>query len=682
MADLHFPERRNYAAPAPPAGDAAPKVNPDESRDAGALPKKLASPVKVALITIIALVLISRGLYLYLRFTISGAPAPSGINGAVAREKFPEQFLSHTLTNGTEANLLVFNEGDFTIPADVGAISVDKSILMDKPESSLTISGDNGAGRAASFTVQSFTLKEGKLSINAPRRDPNPSRKSGEQPYSVNYLPGLTTYDSFEQSGGTLTAKGGPGRNTYGIKVEGNFTQVGGESAVNGGSGEKAHGIMLGDPKLGREMEHNEDLYSTKVLFTHSGGKLTATGGSGFEACGIYAEKFIENTGSGVIAAGGEGERAFGLAADNFIQEGGEITATGGFGAGASGMFIRESFTLNAGVITAGAGEGKAANGLLVYRRPRSQEGLTVFADEASSTIHNLLQQVDAAVPAKVVQNGGTLIATGAKNFGLGAGFANTKFIQNGGIIIATGGVGNPGFMLTGSFIQNAGSIIAHGGKSDMGMGIGVAGKVEFKGTLQLNPGSEAPALAYSDTNNKIIFRSGSTLEVGINPALPAGPRQVGFLRFTAGAVEIEPDAKLLPLVYESGILQKGQSLSGNFMIPNEAGVSPNLSDAEAPFFKQIPFSQTLTCTLSASGETRTITITRARTAEEALKDRVNASTLRFLKELSPFYGDTNPENKEKRAILDNLDIIPDITAMAAAAAQAAQAHSTLTDKE
>ena len=64
------------------------------------------------------------------------------------------------------------------------------------------------------------------------------------------------------------------------------------------------------------------------------------------------------------------------------------------------------------------------------------------------------------------------------------------------------------------------------------------------------------------------------------------------------------------------------------------------------------------------------------------MKDRVNASTLRFLKELSPFYGDTNPENKEKRAILDNLDIIPDITAMAAAAAQAAQAHSTLTDKE
>ncbi len=253
-------------------------------------------------------------------------------------------------------------------------------------------------------------------------------------------------------TGGTLTAEGGKGSDSFGIKV-GYVNAEGGTLTASGGTADKNESCGI---------------YCYGTLSLNGDTSVAATGGTGqTESLGVNVYEILVKdgslTGKGGTAADGD---SIGVEADSIKTEGGTLTATGGTSAGGCcsgiscsndllvlsgtveaegtdyGIYAKNVISVGGGRVTAAGGDtgGSPSYGMFIESGPLSVSGGIVKATGGKSTASSscgVFTGNDA-----VTVSGGTLTATGGAANLNSSGVYTSKdnVVISGGTLTAIGG--------------------------------------------------------------------------------------------------------------------------------------------------------------------------------------------------------------------------------------------------
>ena len=426
----------------------------------------------------------------------------------------------------------------------------------------------------------------------------------------------LTVNDLFI-SAGSLIAHGGNIDDASGILVQGDLVQIG-TSIITayGGYGVGAYGIV-GDGELSQKEESN----------------IIAIGGDGYYALGIWVNSLIQEDASSILVNGGAGEEAHGILVDGDLTQSGtsSIDAHAGEGNGAYGIYVEGDLTQSGtSSITAYGGEtqnkiGVAVNGDLTQNDTSS---ITAYGGGATDTFGlalngDLTQNDTSSITGhggvgesaygigftNLTQNDASSITGYGGKGRLSRGIFSTSITQEDtSSIIAYGGEGLGAYGIISDIItqSSTSSITAYGGKGEDAYGIFVS-ELKIYGKLIIGRVGEAASVV--SPAGVTPFYASSTLvpivDLSKSASLASGIIQISV-------VEIDPNAKLVPLLVNTYEVETGDKLSDiPFLISSGTIDGSFIEPSDTITFSYVAYK---------SGTTYMLEITREMTPKEAFK--------------------------------------------------------------
>ena len=425
------------------------------------------------------------------------------------------------------------------------------------------------------FTVQDFSISAGELEV-----------------LGGGYL-SMRTMGGFTQSGGTVTAVGGPGTSSKGLYVTGLYRMSGGELIARGQSGTPANNNYA--------VEMAGGLTQTDGIIRAYGGQNSSSAFAPGITIGS-AQGFVKEGGT-VYAYGGVGNGS-GIMANIFTHKGGETYATGG---------------------DTGGGVGTQATGISVSNRFDMIDGIvTCQGGSAPGSSFGMYSQ------AALNQTGGTINAYGGSGSAAIGLASSSPIVQTAGTLLARGGQGASAYGVWSTYLPASG----RNGSMDMGAEV----RIERTGaTASIHLADAAMRFSSSSVLTPVV-------DLAKSEALASG------LIESAGAsvVTIDSGATLRPFVRNASSLSGGGSFRTDFIVSDNPIQGEFLAD-----FSTLTLAAT--AEKAADGKSYALVFTRGESLQSVVDREIKYDNARDLLGNVIGYTDANGDCHLK-SLRDNLD--------------------------